>query len=244
MPIAARTVARHSANARSAAELPGGQAAFFAMAETRSPPGSPPAVLAPGSEAHEGPPAVRSASDAAVLSRAQAGDPEAFRVLFEAHAPAVRRFLGDLLRDPSRADEATQETFVRAHARLGSLREAERLAGWLFGIARLVSMEQRRASRREAPMDDTGNDRGGERDTAPNPEAALLSGEAERVLDGALATLAEERRAALVLRLDHGLAYGDIAEAMGWPLQKVKNEIHRARLQLREQLKGYLEGES
>ena len=49
-------------------------------------------------------------------------------------------------------------------------------------------------------------------------------------------------RAALVLRIDHGLAYEEIASLMGWSLQKVKNEIHRARLQLRASLAGYLEG--
>jgi len=79
-------------------------------------------------------------------------------------------------------------------------------------------------------------------DRAPTPEAALLTGEADQVLDAALKDLSEDRRAALLMRLDHGLGYGEIAEAMGWPLQKVKNEIHRARLQLRARLSSYLEG--
>jgi RNA polymerase sigma-70 factor (ECF subfamily) len=210
------------------------------MAETRPPAPSPwgvPSALAGRPE------------ETGLLERARAGDGEAFRVIFEAHAPAVRRFLGDVLRDGARADDATQETFVRAHARLASLREGERLAGWLFGIARLVSLEQQRSLRRDGAIDNQSrlfvSDGGGETaaaaDRAPTPEAALLAGEAERVLGGALATLSEERRAALLLRLDHGLAYGEIGEAMGWTLQKVKNEIHRARLQLREKLAGYLE---
>jgi RNA polymerase sigma-70 factor, ECF subfamily len=62
------------------------------------------------------------------------------------------------------------------------------------------------------------------------------------MLDGAIADLTEERRAALLMRIDHGLGYSEIASAMGWSLQKVKNEIHRARLQLRRSLAGYLEG--
>ena len=79
-------------------------------------------------------------------------------------------------------------------------------------------------------------------DRAPTPEAALLTGEADRVLDSALEELSEDRRAALMMRLDHQLSYGEIGLAMGWPLQKVKNEIHRARLQLRARILGYLEG--
>jgi RNA polymerase sigma-70 factor (ECF subfamily) len=69
----------------------------------------------------------------------------------------------------------------------------------------------------------------------------LLSAESNRLLDDALRELGEERRAALLMRIDHGLGYGEIAAAMGWTLQKVKNEIHRARLQLRRSLSGYLE---
>ena len=40
-----------------------------------------------------------------MVERARAGESEAFRVIFERHAPAVRRFLGDLLRDAPAADE-------------------------------------------------------------------------------------------------------------------------------------------
>src|SRR6478735_9084465 len=84
----------------------------------------------------------------ALVRRAATGDPQAFRRLFERYAPRVRRFLFDLLRDDTAADEAVQETFVRAHARLGSLRQSDRLMPWLFAIARFVFQEQLRARRR------------------------------------------------------------------------------------------------
>ena len=64
---------------------------------------------------------------------------------------------------------------------------------------------------------------------APSPEGVLLGAEADAKLTAALAELGDERRAALLLRIDHGLDYDQIAEVMGWPLSKVKNEIHRAR---------------
>jgi RNA polymerase sigma-70 factor (ECF subfamily) len=212
------------------------------MAETARPAASLPVVPVPPATDHPGallglrevPP------ERDLLDRARRGEPEAFRVIFDRHAPSVRRFLGDLLRDDAAADEATQETFVRAHSRMRTLREDERLGGWLLGIARMVSMEQLRRWRRDPlPLSD---EEPREPDRAPSPEAALLSGEADRLLDGALRVLSAERRAALLMRIDHGLAYEQIAEAMGWKLQKVKNEIHRARLQLRERLAGYVEG--
>ena len=48
---------------------------------------------------------------------------------------------------------------------------------------------------------------------------------------------------ALLMRLDHGLAYEDIALAFGWSIPTVKNEIHRARLKLRTHLLPHLTGE-
>jgi len=53
-----------------------------------------------------------------------------------------------------------------------------------------------------------------------SPEAMLLSAESDRMLDGALADLDVERRSALLMRIDHGLGYGEIAAAMGWSLPK------------------------
>src|SRR5438067_11581606 len=83
----------------------------------------------------------------ALVERARAGDDKAFRLIFDRHAPSVRRFLHDLLRDREAADEGTQEVFVRAHARLSSLRDHDKLGPWLFGIARHVFHETLRARR-------------------------------------------------------------------------------------------------
>lgn len=165
-----------------------------------------------------------------------------FRAVYDAHARAVRRFLGDLLRDDAAADEATQETFVRAHARLGTLRAGDKVLPWLFGIARNVFYEELRARRRHLRSIADGEERGEQLDRAPSPEGLLLGAEADAQLGAALAELGDERRAALVLRIDHGLDYDEIAAVMGWPLSKVKNEIHRARLVLRARLAKYVGG--
>jgi RNA polymerase sigma-70 factor (ECF subfamily) len=178
-----------------------------------------------------------SAREQAWAERARAGDPAAFRAIFDRYAGPVRRFLRDLLRDAAAADEATQETFVRAHARLESLRDGQRLTAWLFGIARNVWLEQRR-QRVGISFED--EESGAEVVAAvlpaPSPETLLLDREVEAALHEALTSLSESRRAALLLRIDHGLGYEEIAAVMGWTLAKVKNEIHRGRLQLRVKL--------
>lgn len=162
-----------------------------------------------------------------------------FRSVYDAHVRSVRRFLGDLLRDDASADEATQETFVRAHAKLATLREGDKVLPWLFGIARNVFYEELRARRRHLRSIDE-EERDAEPDQAPSPEGLLLGAEADEQLAAALGALGDERKAALVLRIDHGLDYDEIAEVMSWPLSKVKNEIHRARLVLRARLSKYV----
>jgi len=165
-----------------------------------------------------------------------------FRAVYDTHVRSVRRFLGDLLRDDAGADEATKETFVRAHAKLATLREGDKVLPWLFGIARNVFYEELRARKRHLRSIDE-DERDEEPSTAPSPEGMLLGAEADAKLSEALAELGEERRAALVMRIDHGLDYDQIAEVMGWPLSKVKNEIHRARLTLRTRLSKYVGGQ-
>ena len=162
-------------------------------------------------------------------------------MIFQRHAPPVRRFLKSTLRDDADADEATQETFVRAHSSLGTIKDPERLRSWLLGIARIVALDTRTFRERDARRDEA-SARSGVIPLDPTPETSLLDAEAERVLADEVEALSPHRRAALVLRVDHYLAYPEIAEAMGWPLQKVKNEIHRARLQIRERILRYLLG--
>jgi RNA polymerase sigma-70 factor (ECF subfamily) len=160
-------------------------------------------------------------------------DARAFRRIYDEHAPPVYRFLRDLLRDAAAAEEATQETFVRAHAGWERLERDDRVLAWLFGIARNVAYEAMRARKRVIPMQESDLPEPENVPAPPDPESLLMGREADALLGEALALLSEERRAALLMAIDHGLPYGEIAEVMGWSLAKVKVEIHRARLVLR-----------
>lgn len=160
--------------------------------------------------------------------------------LYEAHGARIHRFLRDLLGDPTLAKDATQETFVRAYRKLSTLDPALAVAPWLFGIARNVSLELRKARARAGRCFVHGE--GADAPAAGSPEKDLLGREALRIVGTALEALSEERRAMLLLRLDHGLSYDDIALTMGCSLAKVKVEIFRAREVLRDAMSKY-EGE-
>jgi RNA polymerase sigma-70 factor (ECF subfamily) len=181
-----------------------------------------------------GEPGEPAADDRRWVAAALAGDAAAFRALFERHAPAVRRFLRDLARDDAYADEATQETFVRAHRRLAALREDERVRAWLLGIARRVFLEE---LRRRPRIGDADLDR--MEDPRRSPEADLLIAEEVRLFREALAQLRPDRRGVLLLQLDHGLGYDEIAQVTGLSPAQVRNELHRGRQELRAHLAPY-----
>ncbi len=170
--------------------------------------------------------------------------------LYAQHGPRVHRFLRDLLGDPALAADATQETFARAfHLFPEVLRDRERAAPWLFGVARNVSLELRKARGRAGkvfvrePTDGEGHAHAhAHADPSPSPETELLGHEAARIVAAALAKLSEDRRALLLLRMDHGLSYDEIATSLGFTLAKVKVELHRAREVLRETFRAYADG--
>lgn len=123
----------------------------------------------------------------------------------------MQRFLRDLLGNSTLAADATQETFTRAFTRLETLRAEETKVGWLFGIARNVSLEYIKACR--AARNRFVEEEQGRATTCKerSPEAQLLGREAAQIVTKALSQLSEERRAVLLLRMDHGLSYDEIA---------------------------------
>lgn len=181
--------------------------------------------------------------DEALVRRAQQNESAAFKALFERHVVAVRRFLRDLLRQSDLADDATQETFARAHAQLVKLTDHDRFKPWVLGIARNVAFEARRVRQHDVLDDEDDSGTPAAVIPSPDPERVLLDAELEKHFTTAIGTLSPNRRAALLMRLDHGLAYEDIAATFGWSIPTVKNEIHRARLKLRTHLLPHLTGE-
>ena len=181
------------------------------------------------------------ASDAEPMGAEQ--DRRWMAALYSAHALSIHRFLSDLIGDRVLAADATQETFVRAYRLRAKLDDQANGAPWLFGIARNVAREVRKMRLRTAAR--SVSDEHSEPKEAcisQTPEGQLLDGEAVTIINAALTEMHIDRRAALLLRLDHGLSYEQIAATMGWSLAKVKVEIFRAREQLRAVMRDYQGG--
>lgn len=162
------------------------------------------------------------ADDAAILSGIVARDPAAIAELFERYGADVRRTLTRALGSTLDVDDLTQETFLTAIDRAGTLRTASALRSFVLGIAvRLAQNELRkRAVRRFVGLDD-----GFLHGIAPHdPVAREGLARAYRALE----RLDSTSRMMLVLRRVEELELTEIADAMGVSLATVKRKLARA----------------
>jgi RNA polymerase sigma-70 factor (ECF subfamily) len=143
-----------------------------------------------------------------------------------------------MLGNRAEAEEVAQEVFLRVHRGLATFRGDAKLSTWLYAItSRLCLTHLASAERRTR--------RAGEpellqlQDPA-DPRSHAERHELEAALRRAIAELPDERRIVVVLREFEGLAYEDIAEALGIELGTVRSRLHRARQELREKLEKFV----
>lgn len=179
---------------------------------------------------------------AELIARARRGDGESFRLLFERYTRPVISFIFYMVGRRALAEELAQETFLRAFRNLGALRDETKLSTWLFGIARNVAREELRRARGREPRCGVGLDDPSAAqlaDEGPSPSTRLYGKELGAAVGAALGALDEDKRAVFVLKFYHGRSYEEIAAMTGFSQAKVRNDLHRARAEMRRRLKPY-----
>ncbi len=173
-------------------------------------------------------------ADGPLLERFVAGrDGLAFEAIVARHGPMVLGVCRRVLAEPTDAEDAFQATFLVLVRKAGTLRDRDRLAPWLYGVAYRVARRARAASRRSR-----GRSELGEREPAiePDPAADLERREALAALDEELARLPEKYRSSIVLCDLEGLTYDEAARRLGCPLGTLKSRLASARDRLRRRL--------
>jgi RNA polymerase sigma-70 factor (ECF subfamily) len=167
-----------------------------------------------------------------VIERCRAGDRDAFEEVVDRYGLQLLRTARLILRDQALAEDAIQETFLKAWQRIGSLRD-EDPGPWLNRIAMNESISAyRRRHRFQALTERFGRLGGGK------PEA---SSEARLDLAQALDQLSADQRAAVALHYYQDLSIDDTARALRIPVDTLKSRLKTALRRLRE-LTGSEEG--
>jgi RNA polymerase sigma-70 factor, ECF subfamily len=179
--------------------------------------------------------------DTQLIHETLAGKTAAFGQLVLKYQDRLYNTLVYLVGNAEDARDVVQDTLVQAFVKLETFHATSAFYTWLYRIAfnlaasryrqrkPAASVEQLRESAGTEPVDD----RHGPAELAEQEERC-------RQVQQAIAALSEENRAVLVLREIDGCCYETIAEILGLPIGTVRSRLHRARLQLREELKEVL----
>lgn len=185
-------------------------------------------------------------TDQEVVVLARQGREAAFRELIGRYERPVFSLIYRLVRHREKAEDLSQETFIKVLNALDRYDPSYKFSSWIFKIAHNTALDLLRKKEPDtlsldgSPHAETQSEVEATTVTAvssdESPEEYAASKELGEVLERAIATLRPEYRTAIVLCHVEGRAYEEIAEIMGVPLGTVKTYIHRARNELKRQL--------
>jgi RNA polymerase sigma-70 factor (ECF subfamily) len=201
------------------------------------PPSIPPDSDAMSPEASP-PDAERAApSDGALIALAASGDLDAFNVIVERYERAVFAASWRILRDPLLAEDAAQDTFIRAWNAVGSF-QGDNAKSWLLRIAtnRCLDLIRQRARQAISSLDEQLTEqepRWSSLSPQELPDREAENAELSNRLETAMALLPDDQRVAIVLADAMGYDYSEVAEITGSAIGTVKSRISRGRTRLR-----------
>lgn len=179
-----------------------------------------------------------------MLARYRDGDRPAFEELFASYGEKLVQFFYRLCWDRDRAEDFTQDLFLRLLRRAGNYRPEGRLSTFIFRVATNLWIDHYRASRPlprlyslDQPMlDETPAAAWSSRDRGPDPVSAAIVDEEKERLRAALDALNEPHRLVLELAVYQELPYGEISDILNIPVGTVKSRMFNTVRALKDRL--------
>jgi RNA polymerase sigma-70 factor (ECF subfamily) len=173
-------------------------------------------------------------NEAESVALAQRGDAQAFTQLVEGYQRPVYNMCYRMLGNAEDAEDAAQETFLRAYKSMRRYDSSRPFSTWLLSIAAHYCIDQIRRRRfrvvsvEDLPVPDLP-------DPAPGMETGLGRKEEQRRVHAILETLEPTDRAAVVMYYWYDFSYEEISQALSLTVSAVKSRLHRARHALADQ---------
>ena len=168
--------------------------------------------------------------------QAAAGDRVAFERLYRQHVNRVFSLCARMVADRARAEELTQDVFVRAWEKLYLFRGESSFSTWLHRLTVNVVLNARKSEGRQRSRFEETDDESGGIDALPGVVGMPLAPGDLLDLEAAIAKLPPGARRVFVLHDVEGYKHEEIAEMLGVTSGATKAQLHRARLLLREAL--------
>ena len=174
------------------------------------------------------------ATDRDLINRAAQDDQDAFSELIQRHQTAVFNIAYRMLGNQRDAEDATQETFIRAYRAFNTFDTERPLLPWLKRIATNHCLNQIKQTRPALSLDDNLPP---PKEPSPGPEEQTTNRERDMQIRTALLSLPPRYLVVIELRHFQALSYTEIAEIVQQPLSAIKSDLFRARKMLAEELK-------
>ena len=188
--------------------------------------------------------------DFELVQAINAGQFDLFHELVKRYEQKLYNFSLRMCWNPSDAEDLVQETLLSVFRYLKDFRYETKFKNWLYRIATSTCIKKRRRSKfapeRELSLDefipkDEAESQAQIPDWAKMPLDKLLNEELADMVHKAILSLPEKYRMVIVLRDIEGFSTAETAQILDLSASNVKVRLHRARLFLREKLKGYFE---
>ena len=167
------------------------------------------------------------------------GDVKAFDLIYQSYREYVRRICLCMLRDPTEAEDATQDVFVCLFYKINTFRGESAFSSWLYRLTtNSVLMRFRKNRQRWVPFEET-EEGNGSSYREISVQDLNLNGVLDRIdLESAIKVLPNGYKAALVLHDIQGYRHREIAEMFGRSIETSRSQLHKAHLRLRKLLGG------
>ncbi len=192
--------------------------------------------------------------DRDLVRRVQAGDPAAFRTLFERYHRRAYAVAFGVVKSKQDALDVVQDAFVKVHRHIGKFEGQSSFYTWLYRIVMNLSIDhvRRRRNAKGLEYDDRigrGDDEiAGDGALLPrildaNPGKTVIRRELVERIQSALDELPEYHRAVILLREVEGLSYEEMAEVLEVPKGTIMSRLFHARKKMQASLSDYMEGD-
>jgi len=191
-------------------------------------------------------------NDSELIQAINSGQSNKFHDLVKRYEQKLYNFSLRMCRDPGDAEDMVQDTFLNVFRYLKDFRYETKFKNWLYKVAASTCIKQRRKSK-FAPDRELSLDEFRSQDEAEVPSQVpkwalmpldkLLNDELSNMIHQAILSLPEKYRVIILLRDIEGFSTDETAQILGLSSSNVKVRLHRARLYLRDKLKGYFKND-
>lgn len=183
---------------------------------------------------------IRMARLEETIRQSAPGDPLLYEALMVEYYNFINRLSNSILGDACEAEDAAQETFIKAAAHLGDYQFGTSIKSWLAKIAINICRDKLRRLKTRKRLQDVLKLLSWQTvQGSPTPEEAVIGNERHKIIQTVIDRLDEKHRLPILLRYGQGMAISEIAEVLDVNEGTVHSRLHYAHLQLRDRLNGF-----